>query len=84
MKKDGINKKSLHQKPHASASFQGVPVARLFSAGLGLVIKVPHCCYVLLSAPILPSFFGGNFKIKGEDGGRQQHIATVRDFYHQT
>ena len=44
---------------------QGAPVARLFSASLGLVIKVPHCCYVLLSAPILPCCFGGNFKIKG-------------------
>ena len=59
------------------------PVAGLFNAGLGLVIKVPHCCYVLLSDPILP-FFGGNFKFKGEDGDRQQHIAKVRDFYHQT
>ena len=67
-----------------SSRLQGALVAQLFSAVLGLVIKVPHCCYVLLSAPILPSFFGGNFKIKWEDGDRQQQIATVIDFYHPT
>ena len=64
--------------------WQGAPVAWLFSARLGLVIKVPHCCYVLLSAPILPLNFEIPSKKRREDGGRQQHIATVRDFYHQT
>ena len=62
----------------------GGPVARLFSANLGLVIEVPHCCYVLLSTPILPLNFEIPSKKRREDGGRQQHMATVRDFYHQT
>ena len=60
------------------------PVAQLFSAILGLVIKVPHCCYLLVSAPILPLNFEIPSKKRREDGGRQQQIATVRDFYHQT
>ena len=74
----------MNKYQQISTKSQGALVARLFSAGLGLVIKVPHCCYVLLSAPILPLNFEIPSKKRREDGGRQQQISTVRDFYHQT